>query len=213
MSWWCVSGALKGWAIETEDRGCWNIYVVANVSYCLHIISNQKGNGSAYSQWTFSLDVSSCVTQHPAKVNKKQAKQQNRWARAQLPWGFAGLECFIQCFNTHMCVVVFMLASSVVFSFVGLLGPHGVLRDRGQRRASHAGRLHNLDVPTGQTRHQLLARCATSEEEIVGHSGQNSTNNRPEPIDLKAGGRAELQRLRGMMSDSNGVTILYFLTW
>lgn len=93
-----------------------------------------------------------------------------------------------------------MLASSVVFSFVGLLASHGVLRDRGQRRASHAGRLHDLDVPTGQTRQQLLARRVASEEEIVGHSGQYSTDNRPEPIDLKAGGRAELKPLRGMMS-------------
>lgn len=95
--------------------------------------------------------------------------------------------CNVSCsaFKTHMCVVGFMLASSVVVSFVGLLGSHGVLRDRGQRRASHAGRLHNLDVSTGQTRHQLLARRTASEEEIVGHPGQYSTDDRPKPVDLK----------------------------
>lgn len=124
------------------------------------------------------------------KSQQNQAKQQNKSALQGWNVSYSALK--------PMCVLLF--SSSVVFSFVGLLGSHGVLRDRGQRRASHAGRLHDLDVPTGQTRHQLLARRTASEEEIVGHSGQYSTHNRPEPIDLKAGGRAELQPLRGTMS-------------
>lgn len=83
----------------------------------------------------------------------------------------------------------FMPVPSVVFLFVGLLGSHGVLCDRGQRWSGHAGRLHDLDILTGQTRHQLLAWCTASKEELVGHSSQHATDHWSEPINLKVGER------------------------
>lgn len=77
------------------------------------------------------------------------------------------------------------LASSVVVLFAGLLGPHGVLGDGGQRRSRHAGRLHDLDVLAGETSHQLLARRAAGEEEVVGHAGQYCPDHRTEPVNLE----------------------------
>lgn len=89
----------------------------------------------------------------------------------------------------HLCVSQISFFSSVVVLFVGLLGPHGVLvlRDCGQRRSRHAGRLHNLDVLTCQTRHQLLTRRTARKEELVGHSCQYGTEHGPDPVHLKAG--------------------------
>lgn len=90
------------------------------------------------------------------------------------------------CFVT---AVLFMAVSSVVFLFVVLLGSHGVLCHCGQWRSRHAGRLHKINILTGQTRHQLLTRCALSKEELVGHSGQHGTDQRPDPVNLQVGKR------------------------
>lgn len=87
----------------------------------------------------------------------------------------------------YTCVVC---AESVALLFVGLLGSGGVLRDRGQRRSGHAGRLQDLDVLTGQTRHQLLAGGAACEQELVGEGSQNPTRHRPDPEHLRAEGHA-----------------------
>lgn len=86
----------------------------------------------------------------------------------------------------------FGFASSVVVLFAGLLGSRGVLGHGGQGRSRHAGCLHDLDVLAGETRHQLLARRAAGEEEVVGDAGQDGSDHRPEPVNLEAEeGRAD----------------------
>ena len=74
--------------------------------------------------------------------------------------------------------------TSVALSLIGLLGPVGILRDGGEGGAGHAGRLHHVDVLTGQTRHQLLAGGAVGKEELVGHAGQHAARHRPDPVHL-----------------------------
>lgn len=94
--------------------------------------------------------------------------------------------------NIAICFVTavpFMAVSSVVFLFVVLLGSRGVLCHCGQWRSRHAGRLHKINILTGQTRHQLLTRRALSKEELVGHSGQHGTDQRPDPVNLQVGKR------------------------
>lgn len=86
---------------------------------------------------------------------------------------------------------------SVVVLLVGLLGPHGALRDRGQRGARHAGRLHDLDVAARQTRQQLVARGAAREEELVRHSGQHGAEHRADPVNLRETGRQRSDCRRG----------------
>lgn len=75
--------------------------------------------------------------------------------------------------------------SSVVFLLAGLLGSHGILRDCRQRRSGHACRLHDLDVLTGQTGHQLLTRGAACKEEVMGHPCQYGAEHRPDPVNLQ----------------------------
>lgn len=77
---------------------------------------------------------------------------------------------------------------SVAVLFAGLLGSGGVLGDGGQGRSRHAGRLHHLNVLAGETSHQLLARGAAGEEEVVGHAGQDGPGHRAEPVHLQVGG-------------------------
>lgn len=97
------------------------------------------------------------------------------------------------------CFCAFLSPPSVVFLFVGLLGSHGILCDRGQWRPGHAGCLHNLDILTGQTCHQLLAWRAARKEKLMGYSSQYSTEHWPDPVNLKGGKRNMLSwYLRGV---------------
>lgn len=96
------------------------------------------------------------------------------------------------------------MASSVVVLFAGLLGSHGVLGHGGQGRSRHAGGLHDLDVLAGEARHQLLARRAASEEEVVGDAGQDRSDHRPEPVNLEGGRGGE----DGSVSSSRYVLVL-----
>lgn len=58
--------------------------------------------------------------------------------------------------------------SLAVLQFVALLVSHGALCDGGQGRSRHAGRLHNLNVLTGQTSHKLLSGRTGGENKLVG---------------------------------------------
>lgn len=102
-----------------------------------------------------------------------------------------------------------MPVPSVVFLFVGLLGSHGVLCDRGQRRSGHAGRLHDLDILAGQTRHQLLAWRTACKEELVGHSSQYATNHWSEPINLKVGEREMRNGIQGLWVESPYIWMIH----
>lgn len=103
----------------------------------------------------------------------------------------------------------FMPVPSVVFLFVGLLGSHGVLCDCGQRRSGHAGRLHDLDILAGQTRHQLLAWRTARKEELVGHSSQYATDHWSEPINLKVGERLMRNGIQGLWVESPYIWMIH----
>jgi len=65
--------------------------------------------------------------------------------------------------------------SLAVLQFVALLVSHGALCDGGQGRSRHAGRLHNLNVLTGQTSHQFLSGRTGGKNKLVGQSSQDCT--------------------------------------
>lgn len=82
-------------------------------------------------------------------------------------------------------LVCFSTAVSSVVLFIVQLGSRGVRCDGGKRRCRHAGCLHKINVLTGQTRHQFLTGCTFSKEKLVRHSGQQSADYRPDPINLQ----------------------------